>query len=118
MTMVQRPKKADLLAHWLGFKPEATAAGKKLSEDQYKMVQRWLLTCAAEIKKETKCGSGSLGAALKHIATLFQNKLGADKEHEAQVCMESEPVKKPHDPQMRSTDTHLSTSRCRPSPSS
>ena len=45
------------------------------------------LNCAAEIKKETKCGNGSLGAALKHIATLFQNKLGADKEHEAQVCM-------------------------------
>ena len=52
------------------------------------------LNCAAEIKKETKCGNGSLGAALKHIATLFQNKLGADKEHEAQVCMPKEPYKR------------------------
>ena len=36
---------------WLGIEPEASAAA---------------------IKKQTKCGTCSLGTALKHIATLFQ----------------------------------------------
>ena len=63
MTLWQRPKKTNLLAQWLGFKPDASAA---------------------EIRKTTKCAAGSLGAALKHIATLFQSKIDSDKEHDAQ----------------------------------